>query len=73
MIAVLNEYIDEFDNIVSLVVDQAPNHIHANEVILTLGYSNTVFRFLRAAAHGEEDKIKRQFQVVVAEGASRPL
>lgn len=68
VLAVLNEYIEEFDRIVDQIVEQAPNFIHANEVILTLGYSSTVMRFLKAAASGEEDKKRRHFQVVVAEG-----
>ena len=36
---------------------QAVEHIHANEVILTFGFSATVFAFLREAAK------KRDFQV----------
>ena len=42
---------------------QAGDHIHANEVILTFGMSNTTLLFLKEAAK------KRDFQVVVAEGA----
>ena len=42
---------------------QAGDHIHANEVILTFGMSNTTRLFLQEAAK------KRDFQVVVAEGA----
>jgi len=46
------------------ISDQALEHIHANEVILTFGRSKTVEAFLkRAAAKG------RTFQVIVAEAA----
>ena len=45
------------------LVMQAGDHIHANEVILTFGMSNTTRLFLQEAAK------KRDFQVVVAEGA----
>lgn len=46
------------------ISDQALEHIHANEVILTFGRSKTVESFLkRAAAKG------RTFQVIVAEAA----
>ncbi len=41
---------------------QALEHIHANEVILTVGRSHTVEQFLKAAAAK-----KRSFQVIVAE------
>ena len=37
---------------------QAPEHIHANEVILTAGFSHTVLLFLKEAAK------KRDFQVL---------
>jgi translation initiation factor eIF-2B subunit beta len=46
------------------IAEQALQHIHANEVILTSGRSRTVEQFLKtAAAKG------RQFQVIVAESA----
>ena len=44
-----------------IIVTQAIEHIHAEEVILTSGNSRSVFEFLREAAK------KRTFQVVVAE------
>lgn len=59
----VNELIDELDGIQQLISDQALEHVHSNEVILTFGYCRTVYLFLREAAK------KRQFQVVVAEGA----
>jgi len=46
------------------IAEQALQHIHANEVILTLGKSRTVEQFLKSAA----DK-GRKFQVIVAECA----
>lgn len=42
---------------------QALEHIHSNEVIMTIGYSRTVEAFLKEAAR------KRKFQVIVAECA----
>lgn len=59
----INELIDELDEIDGNIALQAGDHIHANEVILTFGMSNTTLLFLKEAAK------KRDFQVVVAEGA----
>ncbi|KAK9829272.1 hypothetical protein WJX72_004902 [[Myrmecia] bisecta] len=59
----LNELIDELDEIENNIAVQAVEHIHANEVILTFGMSNTTLLFLIEAAK------KRNFQVIVAEGA----
>lgn len=42
---------------------QALEHIHANEIIMTIGYSKTVSAFLKTAA---KDRV---FQVIVAECA----
>lgn len=42
---------------------QALEHIHSNEVIMTIGYSRTVEAFLKEAAR------KRKFHVIVAECA----
>lgn len=47
------------DNIAS----QASEHIHSNEIIMTLGKSNTVEKFLKSAAK------TRKFQVIVVEAA----
>lgn len=58
----IGELIDELDGIPALISDQALDHVHANEVILTFGYCRTVHLFLREAAK------KRVFSVVVAEG-----
>lgn len=45
------------------VAAQAAEHIHSSELILTLGHSRTVERFLKSAAK------RRKFEVVVAECA----
>lgn len=45
------------------VAAQAAEHIHSSELILTLGHSRTVERFLKSAAR------QRKFEVVVAECA----
>ena len=45
------------------IAAQALDHIHANEVIMTVGYSKTVEAFLKGAAR------KRKFEVIVAESA----
>lgn len=54
----------ELDNAYGEICEQALEHIHANEVILTVGCSRTIEKFLKEAA----DK-KRVFEVIVAEGA----
>ncbi|GLC45346.1 hypothetical protein PLESTB_000312700 [Pleodorina starrii] len=61
----INELIDELDHIQGSITAQGVEHIHANEVILTMGMSDTTLLFLKEAAK------KREFQVVVAEGAPR--
>jgi Initiation factor 2 subunit family len=53
----VNELIEELDEIDSNIALQGPEHIHANEVILTIAASNTVLLFLREATK------KRDFQV----------
>lgn len=45
------------------IAAQASEHIHANEIILTIGKSKTVEKFLKTAAK------TRKFQVIVVEGA----
>lgn len=45
------------------IAAQALEHIHSNEIILTMGKSTTVETFLKAAAKS------RTFQVIVVEGA----
>lgn len=58
----LDELSIEQETAVEEIADQAIQHIHANEVILTLGRSHTVEQFLKSAA-GKG----RKFQVIVAE------
>ncbi|KFM25765.1 Translation initiation factor eIF-2B subunit beta, partial [Auxenochlorella protothecoides] len=59
----VNDLIEELKDIDSSIANQAVEHIHANEVILTFGYSRTVLQFLKRARE------KRFFQAVVAEAA----
>jgi translation initiation factor eIF-2B subunit beta len=59
----VNDLVEELKDIDAAIAAHAPEHIHANEVVLTFGASRTVETFL-ARAHE-----KARFQVVVAEGA----
>lgn len=59
----INEIIDELESVSDTLAQQSLEHIHSNEIIMTFGRSKAVERFLLAAAK------KRQFQVIVAEGA----
>jgi len=59
----VNDLIEELKDIDSAIAAHAPEHIHANEIILTFGFSRTVAQFLRRARE------KRDFQAIVAEGA----
>ena len=61
----INGLIDELKDIDFSIAANAPEHIHANEVVLTFGYSRTVLQFLKRA------KEKRDFQVIVSEGSPR--
>jgi translation initiation factor eIF-2B subunit beta len=63
VITSISELIDEISNLYRNIADQALQHIHANEVIMTFGLSHTVEEFLKAAAR------KRKFEVIVAESA----
>ncbi|KAH9325489.1 hypothetical protein KI387_005667 [Taxus chinensis] len=65
VIEAINELLEDIDNCHSQIAEQALEHIHQNEVILTLAHSRTVMQFLCEA------KKKRSFQVFVAEGAPR--
>ncbi|CAM9351760.1 unnamed protein product, partial [Phaeothamnion confervicola] len=64
----VNELKDELKDANSHICDSAADTIHANEVILTFGYSSTVEAFLKAAA-AHHAKLGLSFQVVVAEAA----
>ena len=61
--ASISEFIDELSAVPEHIAEQAIEHIHANEVVLTIGRDPTVEAFLRAAHK------KRQFELVVAETA----
>ncbi|XAR54454.1 hypothetical protein NMG60_11029588 [Bertholletia excelsa] len=66
VIEAVNELIQDITTCHEQISEQAVEHIHHNEVILTLGNSRTVMEFLLAA----KEK-KRSFRVFVAEGAPR--
>ncbi|KAL1811701.1 hypothetical protein ACET3Z_021766 [Daucus carota] len=66
IIETVNELIQDINTCHEQIAEQAVEHIHQNEVILTLGSSTTVIEFLCAA----KEK-KRSFRVFVAEGAPR--
>ncbi|KAI4323520.1 hypothetical protein L6164_023117 [Bauhinia variegata] len=66
VIEAINELIQDIATCHEQIAEQAVEHIHQNEVILTLGSSRTVLEFLCAA----KEK-KRSFRVFVAEGAPR--
>jgi translation initiation factor eIF-2B subunit beta len=59
----IKEIKDEIENSHMNIANQALEHIHSNEIILTLGMSKTVESFLKLAAK------HRTFQVIVAETA----
>ncbi|CAL5381614.1 unnamed protein product [Camellia sinensis] len=66
VIEAVNELIQDIGTCHEQIAEQAVEHIHQNEVILTLGNSRTVMEFLCAA-----NEKKRSFRVFVAEGAPR--
>lgn len=63
----LINHLQEIDNELHLSLDnlaqQAPEHIHSSEIILTLGYSKSVEKFLKSVPK------ERKFEVVIAECA----
>ena len=63
ILEVINELIEELGSVSSHIAEQAIEHIHSNEVILTHGRDPTVEAFLRAAHK------KRSFEVIVADTA----
>lgn len=63
MIEALSEIINEIETSVDNIAAQSLEHIHANEVILTMGRSQTVEAFLKNAAR------RRKFHVIVVESA----
>ncbi|KAJ3133519.1 Translation initiation factor eIF-2B subunit beta [Physocladia obscura] len=63
VIDAIKEMTDEIENSVANISSQALEHIHSNEIIMTLGMDAAVERFLKEAAK------LRKFQVIVAETA----
>jgi len=59
----INQMIDELGKLYQDISEQAIEHIHANEIIMTSGKSRTVEEFLKTAAR------KRKFSVIVTESA----
>merc|ERR1712059_3806 len=59
---IIDELLIELETSCEEISKQAIEHIHANEIILTIGKSRTVERFLKYAAK------TRKFSVMVAEG-----
>ncbi|KAI9113634.1 hypothetical protein K1719_015561 [Acacia pycnantha] len=66
VIEAVNDLIQDIATCHKQIAEQAVEHIHQNEVILTVGSSRTVLEFLCAA----KEK-KRSFRVFVVEGAPR--
>lgn len=58
----ITELFFEFDDSTNMISAQSIEHIYSNELILTLGKSNTVESFLKYAAQKG-----KKFQVVIAE------
>ncbi|KIL69951.1 hypothetical protein M378DRAFT_190304 [Amanita muscaria Koide BX008] len=59
----IQDVLDELETVYDNVSKNAKDHIHSDEIILTLGHSKTVEAFLKSAAHN------RNFTAVVAETA----
>jgi translation initiation factor eIF-2B subunit beta len=60
----IQEIMTDLEDMYKVINEQATDQIHAGEIILTCGRSKTIELFLKACAAK-----KRQFQVVVCEGA----
>eukprot|EP00599_Poterioochromonas_sp_BG-1_P009303 CAMPEP_0173151004 /NCGR_PEP_ID=MMETSP1105-20130129/11310_1 /TAXON_ID=2985 /ORGANISM="Ochromonas sp., Strain BG-1" /LENGTH=399 /DNA_ID=CAMNT_0014066273 /DNA_START=44 /DNA_END=1239 /DNA_ORIENTATION=+ len=58
----INDINNEIDNY-TVICSRAPDYVHAEECILTYGYSRIVEQFLKAAG------VKRRFQLIIAEAA----
>lgn len=59
----IQDVLDELETVYDNVAKNAKDHIHPDEIILTLGMSRTVETFLKTAAHG------RNYTVIVVETA----
>jgi len=57
----IQDVLDELETVYDNVSKSAKDHIHSDEIILTIGQSTTVETFLKAAAHS------RNFTVIVPE------
>ncbi|XP_011301306.1 translation initiation factor eIF-2B subunit beta [Fopius arisanus] len=58
----INEFEVELETCSENITQQASEHIHSNEIIMTIGYSRMVERFFKKAAE------TRAFEVIIAEG-----
>jgi translation initiation factor eIF-2B subunit beta len=61
----IDEFIEELKDRIQPITQLAANHIHNNEVIMTCGFSSTLFEFFKKPASDSSLK----FQVFVAESA----
>ncbi|EEB96461.1 hypothetical protein MPER_04402, partial [Moniliophthora perniciosa FA553] len=59
----IQDVFDELETVYDNISKNAKDHVHSDEIILTLGTSKTVESFLKAAAH------HRNYTVIVAETA----
>ncbi|KAF8965296.1 hypothetical protein BDZ97DRAFT_1918434 [Flammula alnicola] len=59
----IQDVLDELETVYDNISKNAKDHIHSDEIILTLGMSKTVEQFLKSAAHA------RNYSVIVAETA----
>ncbi|KAJ3329672.1 Translation initiation factor eIF-2B subunit beta [Kappamyces sp. JEL0680] len=59
----ISEILDEIETATGHISSQALEHIHSNEIIMTIGYSKLTLNFLKEAARF------RKFQVILAEDA----
>ena len=63
LISSVNDLLEEIVESTNDIAQEAPQHIHSNEIIMTTGHSKTVEVFLKRAAS------KRSFHVMVGESA----
>ncbi|KAL6301787.1 eukaryotic translation initiation factor 2B beta subunit [Sparassis latifolia] len=61
LIEAIKEVLDELETVYDNVSKNAKDHIHSDEIILTIGHSHTVEAFLKSAKH------YRNYTVIVAE------
>ncbi|PFH54151.1 hypothetical protein AMATHDRAFT_135818 [Amanita thiersii Skay4041] len=59
----LQDVLDELETVYDNIAKNAKDHVHSDEIILTLGHSKTVEAFLKSAAH------YRNFTAIVPETA----